>query len=179
MQAQDRHKPRAPQRRTKKVQPLAQVKIDSEPAPSERDDGWFYFYVEHLNTRRDNWSVLCREDQVGWVLKQKEDNIQLLEGTHFSDQRLKTENGYATRSILSEEFYLEEPEPEEPPALWEVAPLSQDNTPPADPEVMRRIDTWLRVLAELGVEPTPDRIAETAAGFCTSVEIGRERRGQR
>jgi len=41
-----------------------------------------------------------------------------MEGLHFADTRIKTEDGYATRSILSDEFYLDEPEPEEPPMAW-------------------------------------------------------------
>lgn len=178
---QARHKPRA-QKRIKKEQPAAVISIASEPAPSKKDEGWFYFWGKHVNTGRHDWSILCKEDQISWVIEQKESNVQLTEGFHFSDQRFKTENGYETRAILDEQFYLDEPEPEEePPMAWQEVPvIPQPNTvPPVDPEVMRRLDTWLRVLAECGVEPSHDRIAETAAGFCTSVEISKERRGNR
>ena len=179
---QARHKPRAPQKRIKKEQPAAVISIASEPALSKKDEGWFYFWGKHVNTGRHDWSILCKDDQVSWVIEQKESNVQLTEGFHFSDQRFKTENGYETRAILDEQFYLDEPEPEEePPMAWQEVPVvpQPDAEIPADPEVMRRMDTWLRVLAECGVEPSHDRIAETAAGFCTSVEISKERRGSR
>ena len=68
---QARHKPRAPQKRIKKEQPAAVIKIVSEPVPS-RDEGWFYFWGEHINTGRKDWSIICKEDQVSWVIEQKE-----------------------------------------------------------------------------------------------------------
>ena len=179
---QARHKPRAPQKRVKKEFPAAVVKIVKEPVPSKKDEGWHYFWGEHVNTGRHDWSILCKEDQVSWVIEQMESNVQLTEGFHFADQRVKTENGYETRAILDEQFYLDEPEPEEePPMTWQEVPVvpQPDAEIPADPEVMRRMDTWFRVLAECGVEASPDRIAETAAGFCTSIEISKERRGNR
>ena len=179
---QARHKPRAQQKRVKKEYPAAVVKIVKEPVPSKKDQGWYYFWGKHVNSRRDDWSILCTEEQASWVVEQMESNVQLTEGFHFSGQRVKTDNGYETRDILDEQFCLDEPEPEEePPMAWQEVPVvpQPDAEIPADPEVMRRMDTWFRVLAECGVETSPDRIAETAAGFCTSVEISKERRGNR
>ena len=103
---QARHKPRAPQKRVKKEFPAAVVKIVKEPVPSKKDEGWHYFWGEHINTGRKDWSILCKEDQVSWVLEQMESNVQLTEGFHFCDQRVKTENGYETRAILDEQLSL-------------------------------------------------------------------------
>ena len=139
---QARHKPRAPQKRVKKEFPAAVVKIVKEPVPSKKDEGWHYFWGEHVNTGRHDWSILCKEDQVSWVIEQMESNVQLTEGFHFADQRVKTENGYETRAILDEQFYLDEPEPEEePPMTWQEVPVvpQPDAEIPADPEVMRRM----------------------------------------
>ena len=119
-QPQARHKPRAA-KKTKKDYPLAQVLIDTEPAESEKDPGWYYFKVKHLNSDRHNWAVLCREDQASWVSAQKRDNMQLLEGTHFADGKIQTDNGLLTRSVLDEGIYLEEPEPEEDPMHWAMS----------------------------------------------------------
>lgn len=117
--AQARHTPpRSQEKRSPKEQPKAQIQIESEPVPSTKDPGWHYFWGKHLNTKRKDWAILCREDQVSWVIQQQQDNLQLIEGLHFADTRIKTEDGYATRSILSDEFYLDEPEPEEPPMSW-------------------------------------------------------------
>ena len=184
---QARHKPRAQQKRIKKEYPAAVVKIVKEPAQSHKNQGWYYFWGKHVNSGRDDWAILCTEEQVSWVVEQMESNVQLTEGFHFSSRRMKCENGYETRDVLDEQFYLDEPEPEQdPPMHWakpgNEVPVVQDEppkVPPADPEVMRRMNTWFRVLAECGVEPSPDRIAETAAGFTTSVEISKERRGNR
>ena len=116
---QARHKPqRSQEKRSPKEQPKAQIQIESEPIPSTKDPGWHYFWGKHLNTKRKDWAILCREDQASWVIQQQQDNLQLIEGLHFADTRIKTEDGYATRSILSDEFYLDEPEPEEEPMSW-------------------------------------------------------------
>ena len=116
---QARHKPqRSQEKRSPKEQPKAQIQIESEPVPSTKDPGWHYFWGKHLNTKRKDWAILCREDQASWVIQQQQDNLQLIEGLHFADTRIKTEDGYATRSILSDEFYLDEPEPEEEPMSW-------------------------------------------------------------
>tara|TARA_B100001758_G_scaffold139527_1_gene120211 strand:+ start:2325 stop:2936 length:612 start_codon:yes stop_codon:yes gene_type:complete len=194
---QARHKPRA-QKRSANKQRLAQVQIVSDPGRSikdfpDKDGDWWFFRVEHLNSGCQQWTINCREWQRSWVLQQQECNVQLQEGFHFSriKSAVQVENGWETRHVLDEQFALDEPEPEQdPPMTWakpgnEVPvvqnekPKDPPKAPPADPEVMRRIDTWLRVLAECGVEPSHDRIAETAAGFCTSVEISKERRGNR
>ena len=189
---QARHKPRA-QKRSADKQRLAQVKIVRDPGKSikdfpDKDGDWWFFRVEHLNSGRDPWTINCREWQRSWVLQQQESNMQLQEGFHFSliKNAVQVENGWETRHVLDEQFCLAEPEPEEMPMHWaqpgNEVPVVQDEppkVPPADPEVMRRMNTWFRVCAECGVEPSPDRIAETAAGFTTSAEISKERRGNR
>ncbi len=113
------HRPR-PQKKTKPEQPLAQVAIDSEPALSKHDPGYYYFYVEHLNSKRDNWTILCEEWQVSWVIEQKQNKIQLLQGTHFDNERIKCENGTITKTILFEDCRLEENVPDDldPPMAW-------------------------------------------------------------
>ena len=116
---QARHKPqRSQEKRPPKEQPKAQIQIESEPVPSTKDPGWHYFWAKHLNTKRKDWAILCEKDQASWVIQQKQDNLQLVEGTHFADEQIKTEDGWITRSVLSNEFYLDEPEPEEPPITW-------------------------------------------------------------
>ena len=116
---QARHKPqRSQEKRPPKEQPKAQIQIESEPVPSTKDPGWHYFWAKHLNTKRKDWAILCEKDQASWVIQQKQDNLQLGEGTHFADEQIKTEDGWITRSVLSNEFYLDEPEPEEPPMTW-------------------------------------------------------------
>jgi hypothetical protein len=116
---QARHKPqRSQEKRPPKEQPKAQIQIESEPVPSTKDPGWHYFWAKHLNTKRKDWAILCEKDQASWVIQQKQDNLQLVEGTHFADEQIKTEDGWITRSVLSNEFYLDEPEPEEPPMTW-------------------------------------------------------------
>ena len=182
---QARHKPRAPQKRIKKEQPAAVIKIVSEPAPS-RDEGWFYFWGEHVNTGRKDWSIICKEDQVSWVIEQKESNVQLTEGFHFSDQRFKTENGYETRAILDEQFYLDEPEPEEePPMAWSQAgnevPVIQDDPPevtdPVARETLRRYDILCQCWLASGIEPTEEQRAEAMrtinAGVLIDFNMGR------
>ena len=116
---QARHKPqRSQEKRPPKEQPKAQIQIESEPVPSTKDPGWHYFWAKHLNTKRKDWAILCEKDQASWVIQQKQDNLQLVEGTHFADEQIQTEDGWITRSVLSNEFYLDEPEPEEPPMTW-------------------------------------------------------------
>ena len=116
---QARHKPqRSQEKRPPKEQPKAQSQTESEPVPSTKDPGWHYFWAKHLNTKRKDWAILCEKDQASWVIQQKQDNLQLVEGTHFADEQIKTEDGWITRSVLSNEFYLDEPEPEEPPITW-------------------------------------------------------------
>lgn len=180
---QARHKPRAPQKRIKKEQPAAVVKIVSEPALSKKDEGWFYFWGEHVNSGRKDWSILCKDDQVSWVIEQMESNVQLTEGFHFSDQRVKTENGYETRAILDEQFYLDEPEPEEEPGLWEVAPMPQKQVDPpvvTDPvarETLRRYDILCKCWEAAGIEPTEEQRAEAMrtinAGVLIDFAMGR------
>lgn len=132
---QARHKPqRSQEKRSPKEQPKAQIQIESEPVPSTKDPGWHYFWAKHLNTKRKDWAILCEKDQASWVIQQKQDNLQLVEGTHFADEQIKTEDGWITRSVLSNEFYLDEPEPEEPPMTWsqpgqEVPVVVQPETP--------------------------------------------------
>ena len=179
---QARHKPRAPQKRIKKEQPAAVISIASEPALSKKDEGWFYFWGKHVNTGRHDWSILCKEDQVSWVIEQKESNVQLTEGFHFSDQRVKTENGYATRAILDEQFYLDEPEHDEDPGLWEVAPMPQQEadpplvTNPIVVETLRRYDTLRQCWEAAGLKPSPDQFVEAMRTLNAGVLIDNNRK---
>ena len=183
---QARHKPRAPQKRVKKEYPAAVVKIVKEPVPSKKDEGWHYFWGEHINTDRKDWSILCKEDQVSWVLEQMESNVQLTEGFHFTGQRVKTDNGYETRDILDEQFYLDEPEPEEDePMHWakpgnEVAIAQADPPEVTDPvavETLRRYDILRLCWEAAGIEPTEEQKAEAMrtlnAGVLIDFAMGR------
>ena len=194
---QARHKPRAQKRsKTTEQQPdkEALLLIDSEPAISSDGDDWYYFWYkvpgQKQNANGSGKTINCKEFQISWVKEAMESNTLLQKGLHFDYEKIATPNGPSShrwRYVLDEDFYIPEPEPDEDlPMAWDQpgneVPVVQDEppkVPPADPEVMRRMDTWLRVLAECGVEPSHDRIAETAAGFCTSVEISKERRGNR
>ena len=182
---QARHKPRAPQKRVKKEFPAAVVKIVKEPVPSKKDEGWHYFWGEHINTGRKDWSILCKEDQVSWVLEQMESNVQLTEGFHFCDQRVKTENGYETRAILDEQFYLDEPEPEEDePMHWakpgnEVAVAQVDPpvvTNPIVVETLRRYDTLRQCWEAAELKPTPDQLVEAMRTLNAGVLIDNSRK---
>ena len=182
---QARHKPRAPQKRVKKEFPAAVVKIVKEPVPSKKDEGWHYFWGEHINTGRKDWSILCKEDQVSWVLEQMESNVQLTEGFHFCDQRVKTENGYETRAILDEQFYLDEPEPEEDePMHWakpgnEVAVAQVDPpvvTNPIVVETLRRYDTLRQCWAAAELEPDTDQLVEAMRTLNAGVLIDNSRK---
>lgn len=183
---QARHKPRAPQKRIKKDQPAAVISIASEPALSKKDEGWFYFWGEHVNSGRKDWSILCKDDQVSWVIEQKDSNIQLTEGFHFSDQRVKTENGYETRAILDEQFYIEEPEPEtDEPMHWAKSgnevPIAQVDPPvvtdPVARETLRRYDILCKCWEAAGIEPTEEQRAEAMrtinAGVLIDFAMGR------
>ena len=182
---QARHKPRAPQKRVKKEFPAAVVKIVKEPAPSKKDEGWHYFWGEHINTGRKDWSILCKEDQVSWVLEQMESNVQLTEGFHFCDQRVKTENGYETRAILDEQFYLDEPEPEEDePMHWakpgnEVAVAQVDPpvvTNPIVVETLRRYDILRQCWAAAELKPDTDQLVEAMRTLNAGVLIDNSRK---
>jgi len=189
---QARHKPRAQKRsKTTEQQPdkEALLLVDSEPAISGDGDGWYYFWYkvpgQRQNANGNGKTINCKEFQISWVKEALESNTLLQKGLHFHGKQIATPDGPSShrfRYVLDDQFCIEEPEPEEePPMAWQEVPVvpHPDAEIPADPEVMRRLDTWLRVLAECGVEPSHDRIAETAAGFCTSVEISKERRGNR
>jgi hypothetical protein len=117
-----RHKPTP--KRSKKEPPIpAIVKIVGEPSLSSKDEGWYYFWAEHQNSKRKDWSILCTEEQIDWVVEQMQDNVQLIEGTHFADKRMRTEDGYVTRSVLAEEFQTDEPAEEEQPMTWQEVPV--------------------------------------------------------
>ena len=182
---QARHKPRAPQKRVKKEYPAAVIKIVKEPVPSKKDEGWHYFWGEHINTGRKDWSILCKEDQVSWVLEQMESNVQLTEGFHFCDQRVKTENGYETRAILDEQFYLDEPEPEEDePMHWakpgnEVAVAQVDPpvvTNPIVVETLRRYDILRQCWAAAELKPDTDQLVEAMRTLNAGVLIDNSRK---
>jgi hypothetical protein len=183
---QARHKPRAPQKRVKKEFPAAVVKIVKEPVPSKKDEGWHYFWGEHINTGRKDWSILCKEDQASWVLEQMESNVQLTEGFHFCDQRVKTENGYETRAILDEQFYLDEPEPEEDEPMHWAKPGNEVAVAQADPpvvtnpivvETLRRYDILRQCLEAAELKPSPDQLVEAMrtlnAGVLIDSAMGR------
>ena len=182
---QARHKPRAPQKRVKKEYPAAVVKIVKEPVPSKKDEGWHYFWGEHINTDRKDWSILCKEDQVSWVLEQMESNVQLTEGFHFTGQRVKTDNGYETRDILDEQFYLEEPEPDEDePMHWakpgnEVAVAQVDPpvvTNPIVVETLRRYDILRQCWAAAELKPDTDQLVEAMRTLNAGVLIDNSRK---
>ena len=68
-----RHKPTP--KRSKKEPPVpAIVKIVGEPSHSKLDEGWYFFWVEHQNTGRKDWSILCTAEQIDWVVEQMQDN---------------------------------------------------------------------------------------------------------
>lgn len=177
---QARHKPRAPQKRVKKEYPAAVIKIVKEPVPSKKDEGWHYFWGQHINTERKDWSILCTEDQVSWVLEQMESNVQLTEGFHFCDKRVKTENGYETRAILDEQFYLDEPEPDEDePMYWakpgnEVAVAQVDPPVVTDPVINETLRRWdmLNVCCKAAeIEMTPEQKAESMRALMSGTLI--------
>ena len=182
---QARHKPRAPQKRVKKEYPAAVVKIVKEPVPSKKDEGWHYFWGEHINTDRKDWSILCKEDQVSWVLEQMESNVQLTEGFHFTGQRVKTDNGYETRDILDEQFYLEEPEPDEDEPMYWAKPGNEVAVAQVDPpvvtnpivvETLRRYDTLRQCWEAAGLKPSPDQLVEAMRTLNAGVLIDNSRK---
>tara|TARA_B100000085_G_scaffold34835_1_gene28653 strand:+ start:145 stop:729 length:585 start_codon:yes stop_codon:yes gene_type:complete len=182
---QARHKPRAPQKRVKKEYPAAVVSIVSEPAYSKKDEGWYYFWGKHVNSGRDDWAIICTRDQISWVIEQKESNVQLTEGFHFSDQRFKTENGYETRAILDEQFCLDEPEPEEDePMHWakpgnEVAVAQVDPpvvTNPIVVETLRRYDILRQCWAAAELKPDTDQLVEAMRTLNAGVLIDNSRK---
>lgn len=184
MNQQARHKP-IPQTRIKKQKkdyPAAVVKIVSEPAHSKTDEGWFYFWAEHVNSKRKDWSILCTEDQISWVIEQMNDNVQLTEGTHFCDKRIKTEDGYITRSVLSDEFYLDEPAEEDEPITWQEVPvLPQDESKPSmsvtEPDqrvidgCIRRARTMHAICQALGIPFSNHDLKESIPNWITSESI--------
>jgi hypothetical protein len=182
--AQARRTPqRSQEKRSPKEQPKAQIQIESEPVPSTKDPGWHYFWGKHLNTKRKDWAILCREDQASWVIQQQQDNLQLIEGLHFADTRIKTEDGYATRSILSDEFYLDEPEPEEEPMSWShsgqeipvvVQPpqaLIDVQTDAIAVETLRRFNRFRCCCTAAGLKPTPSELITAMQANHSSVCI--------
>ena len=182
---QARHKPRAQQKRVKKEFPAAVVKIVKEPVPSKKDEGWHYFWGEHINTSRKDWSILCKEDQVSWVLEQMESNVQLTEGFHFSGQRVKTDNGYETRDILDEQFYLDEPEPEDDEPMHWAKPGNEVAVAQADPpvvtnpivvETLRRYDILRQCWAAAELEPDADQLVEAMRTLNAGVLIDNSRK---
>ena len=186
MTAQARHKP-TPQKRLRKeprLQEPAIVKIASEPAESKQDEGWFYFWAEHVNSKRKDWSILCREEQVSWVIEQMECNVQLTEGFHFTDEKFKTENGYETRSILDKQFCLEDSEPDEEdePITWmEVPVIPQDELKPSmsvtEPDqrvidgCIRRARTMHAICQALGIPFSNHDLKESIPNWITSESI--------
>ena len=182
---QARHKPRAPQKRVKKEYPAAVVKIVKEPVPSKKDEGWHYFCGEHINTDRKDWSILCKEDQVSWVLEQMESNVQLTEGFHFTGQRVKTDNGYETRDILDEQFYLEEPEPDEDEPMYWAKPGNEVAVAQVDPpvvtnpivvETLRRYDILRQCWAAAELKPDTDQLVEAMRTLNAGVLIDNSRK---
>lgn len=202
---QARHKP-YPAQASHKAAPKKIKKQSREPKPSHvviskktapfqsrTTPGYLCFYGVHVNKKdsANDLPIIFLPSQLSWVEEQREAQTVLYQDEHFSDVpgHTKTDKGWETRTVLHDDCTNEYVDEDDLPAHWgeytEVPvvqnekPKDPPKAPPADPEVMRRIDTWLRVLAECGVEPSHDRIAETAAGFCTSVEISKERRGSR
>jgi len=184
MSTQARHKP-TPQKRLRKeprTQEPAIVKIASEPAESKQDEGWFYFWAEHVNSKRKDWSILCTEDQISWVVEQMNDNVQLTEGTHFCDKRIKTEDGYITRSVLSDEFYLDEPAEDDEPITWQEVPVipqgeSNPSMAATDPDqrvingCIRRARTMHAICQALGIPFSNHDLKESIPNWITSESI--------
>ena len=183
---QARHKPRAQQKRIKKEYPAAVVKIVKEPAQSHKNQGWYYFWGKHVNSGRDDWAILCTEEQVSWVVEQMESNVQLTEGFHFSSRRMKCENGYETRDVLDEQFCFDEPEPEQdPPMHWakpgNEVPVAQVDPPevtdPVARETLRRYDILCKCWEAANIEPTEEQRAEAMrtinAGVLIDFAMGR------
>ena len=175
-----RHKPTP--KRSKKEPPIpAIVKIVGEPSLSKLDEGWYFFWTEHLNSKRKDWSILCTEEQIDWVVEQMEDNVQLIEGTHFADKRMRTEDGYVTRSVLAEEFQADEPAPEENPMTWqEFAPVAQTpQKPVTDPialETLRRYRIWIACCQAVGIKPTEAQCCEAMRTFESGAIIDSKKR---
>ena len=160
---QARHKPTP--KRSKKETPIpAIVTIESEPELSKIDEGWYYFWAKHQNSKRKDWSILCEEHQVSWVIEQKQNKVQLIEGTHFSDQRVQTEDGKVTRSILSDDFFNEEPVEDDDPMTWQEVPVvAQDPEPIKDPvaiHTLKRYDILCLCWDAAGVTPSEEQRAE-------------------
>ena len=124
--AQARHTPpRSQEKRSSNKQKLAQVKIVREPGRSIKDlpdehGDWYFFRVDHVNSKCKQWTINCREWQKSWVLEQQECNVQLVEGLHFDfvHNAVQVEDGWQSRHVLDEEYFLVEPEPEEEPMTW-------------------------------------------------------------
>ena len=115
-----------------------------------------------------------------------ESNVQLTEGFHFSSRRMKCENGYETRDVLDEQFYLDEPEPEQdPPMHWakpgNEVPVAQVDPPevtdPVARETLRRYDILCKCWEAAGIEPTEEQRAEAMrtinAGVLIDFAMGR------
>jgi hypothetical protein len=175
-----RHKPTP--KRSKKEPPIpAIVKIVGEPSLSSKDEGWYYFWAKHQNSKRKDWSILCTEEQIDWVVEQMQDNVQLIEGTHFADKRLRTEDGYVTRSVLAEEFQIDEPVQEENPMTWgEFAPVAQTpQEPVTDPialETLRRYSIWNVCCQAVEIEPTEPQRCEAMRIFTSGTIIDSRKR---
>ena len=177
---QARHKPTP--KRSKKETPIpAIVTIESEPELSKIDEGWYYFWAKHQNSKRKDWSILCTEEQIDWVVEQMQDNVQLIENTHFADKRLRTEDGYVTRSVLAEEFQIDEPVQEENPMTWgEFAPVAQTpQEPVTDPialETLRRYSIWIACCQAVEINPTEPQRCEAMRTFESGAIIDSKKR---
>ena len=73
-------------------------------ALSRRTKAGYYFWGKHVNTGRHDWSILCKEDQVSWVIEQMESNVQLTEGFHFrpadEDRERLRDKSHPRRAVL-------------------------------------------------------------------------------
>ena len=197
---QARHKPRAQKRsKTTEQQPdkEALLLIDSEPAESSDGDDWYYFWYkipgQKQNAKGSGKTINCKEFQVSWVKEAMESNTLLQKGLHFDYEQIATPDGptrHRWRYVLSKDFYIPEPEPDEDlPMTWaqpgnEVAvDQSQAQVDPpvvTDPvarETLRRYDILCKCWEAAGIKPTEEQRAEAMrtinAGVLIDFAMGR------
>ena len=92
---------------------------------------------KHVNSGRDDGRSFVPKSK-SLVVEQMESNVQLTEGFHFSSRRMKCENGYETRDVSDEQFYLDEPEPEQDLPMHWAKPgneVRRKTSPPKSPPV--------------------------------------------
>ena len=197
---QARHKPRAPQKRSKTTEQQpdkeALLLIDSEPAESSDGDDWYYFWYkipgQKQNANGSGKTINCREFQVSWVKEAMESNTLLQKGLHFHYEKIATPNGPSShrwRYVLDEDFRLEEPEPDDDlPMTWDQpgneVPVDQSQvqvdppvvTNPIVVETLRRYDILRQCWESAGLKPSPDQLVEAMRTLNAGVLIDNSRK---